>query len=414
MNLILAIGIIIVVGFLGGLALEKLKLPRITGYIIIGVLLSPSLLNIIPAETVGDLDVITEITLGFVAYLIGGSLKIESLRGLSKNIAWIVPFEALGAWLLVTLALVFLGHLIIPNEAFWHTYFPMAVIIGAISCATAPAATMAVVSELRAKGPLTTTLLAVVALDDAIAVIIFAIALGISQPLVNGTGISAYQMVAFPVIQIVGAVAIGVAFAFALVYISKLVKTRELLLVIVFGMVMLCAGVTSHLGISSILANMVVGFIVVNKTKRKEMFLVIEEIEDVLYTMFFVLAGLHFDMSVLKISGMLALVLVLARYTGKYTGARIGAKISHASDSVRKYLGLALLPQAGIAIGLSLLAAIEFPTFGAILLNGVLAAVIINELVTPPLTKYALVKAGEVKVGVLEKKQDDSESHTSS
>ena len=301
MNLVLAIGIIIVVGFLGGLALEKLKLPRITGYIIVGIILSPSLLNIIPIETVGDLDIITEITLGFVAYLIGGSLKIELLRGLSKSIAWIVPFEALGAWLLVTLSLVLLGDLIIPDEAFWHTYFPMALIIGAISCATAPAATMAVVSELRAKGPLTTTLLAAVALDDAIAVIIFAIALGISQSLVNGTGISAYQMVALPVIQIVGSVAIGAAFAFALVYISKLVKSRELLLVIVFGMVMLCAGVASHLGISSILANMVVGFIVVNKTKREEMFLVIGEIEDVLYTMFFVLAGLHFDLGVLKI-----------------------------------------------------------------------------------------------------------------
>jgi len=397
-NLVLAIGIIVVAGFLGGLAAEKLKLPRITGYIIVGVLLSPSVLNIIPIETVGNLGIVTEIALGFIAYLIGGSLKIEALRGLGKSIAWIVPFEALGAWFLVTLVLTFLGYLVIPDQTFWQTYFPMAFVIGAIACATAPAATMAIISEYKAKGPLTTTLLAVVALDDAIAVIIFAIALGVGQPLVNGIGISAYQILATPLLYIVESVAVGAVFAVALLNISKLVKTRELLLVIVFGMIMLCAGVTIYLGISSILANMVVGFVVVNRVKSKEMFAVVEEIEDVLFAMFFVLAGLYFDLSVLKAAGILALLIVLARYLGKYTGARTGAKISHAPDAVKKYLGLALLPQAGVAIGLGLLAALEFPSFGAILLNGVLASVIINELVTPPLTKYALFKSGEARV----------------
>ncbi len=398
MNLVLAIGIIIVAGFLGGLAAEKLKLPRITGYIIVGVLLSPSILNIIPTETIGSLGIITDIALGIIAYLIGSSLKIESLRGLGKSIAWIVPFEALGACFLVTLVLAILGHLIIPNQIFWQAYFPLAFIIGAISCATAPAATMAIISEYKARGPLTTTLLAVVALDDAIAVIVFAIALGIGQPLVSGAGISAYEMLAIPLLHMVESVAIGAVFAIALVYISKLVKTRELLLVIVFGMIMLCAGVTSYLGISPILANMVVGFVIVNRVNRKEMFVVVEEIEDVIYAMFFVLAGLHFDLSVLKTAGILALLIVIARYAGKYMGARTGAKISHAPDVIRKYLGLALLPQAGVAIGLSLLAASKFPTFGDILLNGVLASVIINELVTPPLTKYAIFKSGEARV----------------
>jgi len=145
---------------------------------------------------------------------------------------------------------------------------------------------------------------------------------------------------------------------------------------------------------------MVVGFIMVNKVKRKEMFLVVEEIEDVLYAMFFVLAGLHFDLSVLKVAGILALLIILSRYLGKYMGTRAGAKISHAPDVVKKYLGLALLPQAGVAIGLVLLAALRFPSFGAIMLNGMLASVIINELVTPPLTKYAIFKAGEASVKV--------------
>jgi len=403
MNIILAIGIIVVVGFFGGLASEKLKFPRITGYIIIGVLLSPSILGIIPKEAIGNLDIITDIALGFIAYLIGGSLRWEHLQKSAKSIAWITLFQSLGAWFLVALALAILGSLIIPGETFWQTYFPMALIIGAVSCATAPSATMAIIRQYKAKGPLTTTLLAVVALDDAIAVIAFAIASGICQPLVNGAGISPYQMLAVPLLHILESAAIGVVFALALMYISRLVRTRELLLVVVFGMIMLCVGLTTYLGISSILANMVVGFIVVNKTRRKDMFLVVEGIEDVFFAMFFVLAGLHFDLSVLKVAGVLALLIVLARCLGKYTGARTGARISHAPDTIQKYLGLALLPKAGVTMGLILLAALQFPTFGSLMLNAVLASTIINELAAPPLTKYAIFKAGEAGIDLHEK-----------
>ncbi len=398
MNLILAVGIIIVIGFLGGLASGKLKFPMITGYIIIGVLLSPSLLNIIPRETVGELDIIIDVALGIIAYLIGGSIHREDLQRLAKSIAGITLFQSLGAWFLVTLVLAVVGHLIIPNETFWQTYFPMAFIIGAVSCATAPAATMAIVREYRAKGPFTTTLLAVVGLDDAIAVIAFAIASGISQPLVNDAGsVSLCQMLGVPFVHIGESIAIGIVFAVVLTYMIRLAKTRELLLVVVFGMIMLCTGVSTYLGLSLILANMVAGFIIVNKVERRETFLVIEEIENVVYVMFFVLAGLHFNLSVMKFAGILALLIVLSRCLGKYTGTRVGATISHALDNVKKYLGLALLPKARVTVGLVLLASIRFPTFGVLMLNAVLASTIINELVAPPLTKYAIFKSGEVE-----------------
>jgi len=399
MNLVLAIGIMIIVGFFGGMIANRFKFPRITGYIIIGILLSPSLLNIISVATIKNLDIITDIALGIIAFLIGGSLRLESLRKLQKSIAWITPFESLGAWLVVTLLIAFLSPLLltIPNATFSQTYFPMAFIIGAVACATAPAATIAVIQQFKAKGPLTTTLLAVVALDDAIAVIAFAIALGICQPIVNGGNISLYQMLGVPFLHIAASVAIGILFGFALIYIAKLVKVRELLLVVVFGMIMLCIGVTNLLGVSSILANMVTGFVVVSKARETEMFLAVEGIEDVIFAMFFVLAGLHFDLGVMKAAGILALLIILGRFSGKYFGARAGATISHASGTVKKYLGLALLPKAGVTIGLVLLAERAFPTFGAIMLNGVLASVIINELVAPPLTKYAIFKAGEAR-----------------
>ena len=398
MDLILAIGLMVVIGFFGGLVARKLKFPRITGYIIIGVLLSPSVLNIIPKGTVQNLDIITDIALGIIAYLVGGSLHIESLRKLEKSIAWITPFQSLGAWFFVTFSIAFLCPFIltIPEATFYQTYFPIAFVIGAVSCATAPAATMAIIHEYKAKGPLTTTLLAVVALDDAIAIGAFSIALGISKPLVSGIGsVSLIQMLGIPLLQLAEAIAIGIIFAFALVYLSRLIRIRELLLVLIFGMIMLCIGVANHLGISAILANMVIGFIVVNKAKRKEMFLVVEEIEDVIFAMFFVLAGLHFDLSVMKSAFLLALLIVLTRCFGKYMGTRVGATISHAPDTVKNYLGLALLPKAGVTVGLVLLAERAFPTFGAILVNAVIASVIINELIAPPLAKYAIFEAGE-------------------
>jgi Kef-type K+ transport system membrane component KefB len=239
----------------------------------------------------------------------------------------------------------------------------------------------------------------VVGLDDVIAVIAFAIASGISRPLVDGAGsISFYQMLGIPFLHIGGSIAIGIVFAIVLMYMIRLARTRELLLVVVFGMIMLCTGVSTYLGLSSILANMVAGFIIVNMVKRRETFLVIEEIENVVYVMFFVLAGLHFDLSVMKFAGILALLIVLARCLGKYTGTRVGATISHAPDNVKKYLGFALLPKAGVTVGLVLLASIQFPTFGVLMLNAVLASTIINELVAPPLTKYAIFKSGEAEV----------------
>jgi Kef-type K+ transport system membrane component KefB len=177
-----------------------------------------------------------------------------------------------------------------------------------------------------------------------------------------------------------------------------LVKTREFIVVVIAGTILLCTGVSIRFNLSFILANMVLGFVIINKLKRKELTLVVEEFENVIFVLFFVLAGLQFDLSVLKVAGALALLIVLARCSGKYLGVRIGATIAHAPDDVKNYLGLALLPKAGVTIGLVLLASIQFPTFGVVMLNAVLASTILNELIAPPLTKYALSKTGEAQV----------------
>ena len=399
MNLVLAIGIMIFLGFLVGLIFERFKFPMITGYIVLGILLSPSLLGVIPAGTVEQLDIITDVALGLIAYLIGSSLRWEDMQRLARPIAWIALFQSVGAWIFVTAVLAALGPVLVPHESFWQTYVPMAVLIGAVSVATAPAATMAIVSELRAKGAFTTTLLAVVGLDDAIAIVVYAIAAGVSRPLVSEVGeFSVYHMLGIPALHIAGSVLLGIGFALILFYVVKLVRAREFLVVVIVGTILLCTGVAGYLGVSSLLANLVLGFVIINLVKRKELNIVVEEFENLIFVLFFVLAGLHFDLSVLEIAGMLALLIVLARCSGKYLGVRLGAGISAAPDNVKNYLGLALLPKAGVTIGLILLAAREFPSFGVIMLNAVLASTIINELIAPPLTKYALLKAGDAQV----------------
>ena len=398
-ELALAIGIMVIAGFFGGKLAQKLKFPRITGYIVVGLILSPSVINLVPRETIDSMGIITSIALGIIAYAIGGSLRIESVRKLGRCIAWVTIFQAMAAWLIVTLGVVLLApHILgVTQATVLHYYFPLAFVLGAIACATDPATILAITHEYRAKGPLTTTLLALVAIDDAVAVIAFAIAMGIAQSLASGaSGVSYYQMMAVPFLEIVKSIGIGAGFGFVMVYLTRLVKTRALLLLVVLGMITLCTGICNIMGVSLIMANMAAGFVLTNRITEDEPFRVVEEgVDELVFAVFFVLAGMNFDFEIMRTVGIMVLVIFATRFAGKYYGARAGARISHAPDTVKKYAGFALLPQAGVAMGLALLARNAFPEFGDIILNATLAAVIINQLVSPPLVKYGLFKAGE-------------------
>lgn len=402
MNAILAVGIMVMIGLFGGFAARKLKFPTISGYIIIGIIISLS--HIIPEELInGRLDIITDISLGIIGYLVGGGLYLKKLKKFGKNIATITPFEALGALVFVTISVLFLGPFIIKtgvgNNGSFYSYLPMAIVIGAISCATAPAATLAIVREYRAIGPFTTTLLAIIVLDDAVAVIAYAIGSNIAGSLITGfQDISWYKMLAVPVIDILGSIILGTVIGFSLSYISRFIKKKQQLLAVVAGAIFLCVGASKALGLSSILANMTMGFIVVNRMNDNEdMFGVINNMEVIIFAMFFTLAGAHFDLSVIKTAGILAAVITLARFLGKFVGVRLGGAVSHAPVEVRKYLGFGLFPIAGVTIGLAMLIKEHqaFSNIASIMINAILASVIINEIIAPPLTKYAIFKAGE-------------------
>jgi len=402
MNPVLVVGIFMIVGLFGGFVARKIKFPTISGYIITGIGLS--LLNVIPRELInGELNVITDVSLGIIGYLVGGGLKLKRLKKLGRVILSITPFEAIGAWIFVTALIALLGPLIIrfsfPNPNFYQSYLPMALVLGAISCATAPAATVAIIHEYRASGPFTTTLLAIVALDDAVAVIAYAIGSSIAETLIAGfKSIPWHRILMPPTINIFGSILLGIALGFGLIYITRFAKTRRKLLVMVLGMILLCVGAAKALDVSNILANMALGFIIANKMKSSEnMFGVINDIEDIIFAVFFTLAGLHFDLGVIKMAGILAVLLFVGRCSGKFAGAYLGASISHSPLAVRKYLGFGLLPIAGVTVGLAMLVKQHsaFSGIESIMINGILASVIINELVAPPLTKYAIFKAGE-------------------
>ncbi len=401
-NAILAVGIIVIIGIFSGFAARKFKFPTISGYIIIGIIISLS--HIIPRELIdGGLDIITDISLGIIGYLVGGGLYLKKLKKIGKNIAIITPFEALGAWVIVTLSVLFLGPFIIKvgvgNPGSFYSYLPMAIVLGAISCATAPAASLAIVREYKAMGPFTTTLLAIIVLDDAFAVIAYAVGSNVACSLITGfQDISWYKMLMTPVIDILGSILLGVVLGFGLSYVGRFIKKKQQLLAVIAGAIFLCVGVSKALGLSSILANMIMGFVVVNRmSDNKDMFGVINNMEVIIFAMFFTLAGAHFNISVIKEAGILALVITLARFVGKFVGVRLGGSISHAPPGVTKYLSFGLFPIAGVTIGLALLIK-EYPAFSDIsniMINAILASVIINEIIAPFLTRYAIFKVGE-------------------
>ncbi|MFC2033030.1 cation:proton antiporter [Chloroflexota bacterium] len=401
----LAIGIMIIAGFFGGRLAHRIKFPMITGYIIVGVLLGPSVFKIISSTTIDNLNIFTSIALGIIAYSIGGKLHLKAIHKMERSLLLIGISQAFSAFIISLVAIVSIAPLLlnIPEATIINTYLPMGLVIGAIASATAPAAILALVREYRAQGPLTTTLLALVAFDDAIAIILFSIAIRVAPSISVGIGdFSSYQMLILPFLKVLGAIVMGVIFGFAIVYLTKFVKERSLLLVVVLGTIILCVGVAKLLDFSEILSNMAIGFVVYNRLKigtREKTFNVIDDIEDVIFAMFFVLAGLHFDLGVIKIAGMLGLLITVGRFFGKYLGARTGAIIARSPQAVKTYLGLTLMPAAGVSIGLGLLAEGVFPTYGTIIYNSILASVIINELIAPYLVKFAIFKAGEQRVG---------------
>lgn len=399
----LAGGILALAGFLFGVLATKIGLPAITGYLLAGIAVGPFTFAVLQEGVVGELsEIITPLALGIIAYLIGGSLSLSTMRDLRRGILLITAFSSVLAMLFVLGAVTFLGPLVLSAEGRDFDFFlTMGILIGAMSLATAPAATIAIIEETRSHGPVTTILLAVVALDDALAVIAYTLGVGIVGFLVGDiNSISPGEFFLEELLSIGESIAIGVIFGLVTLRASRFAEGHRRRLALVLGAVAFAAGLADHLGLSIIITNMAFGFVITNlhgTNHDSDLVEVMQEVEDVVFLLFFTLAGAHLDLGLLRSAGPLAVLIVVGRFLGKIVGAWAGATLGRSPPTVRRYLGIALLPKAGVTIGLALLV-LETPELAdvaVLLVSGVLASTLINELIAPPLAKWALVRAGE-------------------
>lgn len=403
------IGLLFILSQLGGRIAERFHVPRVLGYLLVGIIFGPSVLGVFPAKVItGELEIITEIALAIIAFSIGGALEIEKLRSLKWPLLWITFLQAFAAALFVLILMsIFLPWLVPPGEVkggFLNGYLPIALVIGALSAATAPAAVLSIIREYKAKGQFTSVLLGVIALDDALTMIFFAFAITIGKSLMGGGAADLSGALLESLGTIALEMSIGAIIGMTLSWIIPFFGSRKALLGLTIGAIFLSGGIAVSLDLSPLLDTMTLGFVLINfggGKKKFEAFEVIEHIEESVFGIFFALAGAHLQLAMLSKAFWLIILLTGGRFAGKYLGSMAGAHITNAPATVKRYLGIALLPAAGVTIGLMLEAnAVYSPTHPKLcetMVSAVVGATLINELLTPFLVRYSLFRAGEAQ-----------------
>lgn len=369
-----------------------LKSPLIVGYIIAGAILGPAVLNFIKFGQIVSLDIINTITLSFLGFGIGGELRWKELKKLGKSIVVIVIFEATATFLLVGITTALVLHSI-----------PLGMIYGALASATAPAGTVDVIRQYKAKGNLTKTLYAVMGLDDIYALLIYTISIPLAVIFLGGkSDLSIGQSLMHAGFEVIFSVSIGLVIGFLLVVLGKRIHDRSSLLIFTLGTILLSCGISRYLELSPILMNMAAGIVAVNKNKivAGKIFNSLGDWSPPIYVWFFVLIGTRLNFGLIAQYSVLVVLYIVSRSLGKWSGAFCGAKISKSPSATVKYLGLTLLSQAGVAIGLALAAAatlekMDLHNEAAQIMGVMTATTFLIMLIGPVLAKIALFKAGE-------------------
>lgn len=390
--------VVIATGLFFGKMAKYLHLPNVTGYLVGGLLIGPSILNIIDAQMIEHMYIIPSVALGFIAFSIGNEMKLIYFKRVGSRPIVIAIFEALFAVLVTFVAIILYlyisGKLNITEVRF-------ALVLSAIAAATAPAATMMVVRQYKAKGILTETLMSVVAIDDSVAIMLFGIFVAISNALgpVNSQSSIIMQIIK-PFIEIFASLGIGFVSGIMLTLGTKWFTGRGNRISLVIMFIFLTVSLTDFISGSPLLACMMLGAVFANMSpKYEEVNGLVYFITPPIFIMFFVLSGAELKLSVLQTVGLIGIIYVLFRVVGKIFGAWFGSKVTKAEPVISKYLGYALIPQAGVAIGLSLVATqVLNPEMGTQIRAIILAATLIYELFGPVITKIALQKAGEIQV----------------
>ena len=405
---LLSVSIALLAGLIMTRLFKKIKLPSVTAYLIAGVLIGPYCLGALGVKGVGfvsseavlNLSLISEVALGFIAFSIGNEFRVDELKKTGKQALTIGILQALVATLLVDLALVGL-HFVMPDVL----SVPQAITLGAIATATAPAATLMVVRQYKANGPLTRLLLPIVALDDAVGLVVFAVSFGIAKTMVVGK-MDLMSIILDPLMEILCSLILGAVMGWVLTQLEKLFNSNTNRLNLTIAAVFLTASISMlefhigsvHVQFSSLLSCMMLGTVFCNICPLShDLMGAADKWTSPLFALFFVISGAELELDVFT-SGAIVLVgaiYIISRSLGKYIGTFASAKLTKCSPQICKYLGITLLPQAGVALGMCTIA-MALGDDGNLIRNITLFAVLIYELVGPVFTRMALTAAGEI------------------
>ena len=408
MQILLSLSIALLAGLMLSRVAKLLQLPAVTAYLITGVLLGPYLLGAFGVaglgfkslEYVEKFSIVSDVALGFIAFSIGNEFRLSQLKQIGKKATIVGVFQAVVTTLLVDVVLIAL-HFAMPKAL----PLPVAITLGAIASATAPAATLMVVRQYKSKGPLTDILLPVVALDDAVGLVLFSVSFGIAKAVALGV-VDIVSIILEPLLEVVLSLGLGAIMGGLFTYCERFFHSRSKRLAVSVGFVLLTIGLSMisfkignvHVAFSSLLVCMMLGTIFCNFCDfSEELMARVDRWTAPLFVLFFVLSGAELELSIFGslTSVLIGIVYILARSAGKYLGAYSSAKISGCDDKIVKYLGVTLLPQAGVALGMAMKAT-SLGEMGMIVSNITLFAVLVYELIGPLLTKIALTKAGEI------------------
>ena len=408
MEILLTLSVAIFAGLMLSRVAIKLKLPAVTAYLVAGVLIGPFVLGALGIEGLGftshenvkSFGLLSDIALGFIAFAIGNEFRLAQLKKIGKQATVIGILQAVFTTIVVDAVLIGV-HFIIPDK------FPIeaAVVLGAVAAATAPAATLMVVRQYTAKGPVTDVLLPVVALDDAVGLVLFAISFGVAKAISSGT-VDMISVIVEPIAEVVMSLLLGFVMGAIFTFCERFFHSRSKRLAMSVAFVLATVGLSKlsfeiggvHIAFSSLLVCMMLGTVFCNMCDFSENLMDrLDRWTAPLFILFFVISGAEFELSIFKdiTIVIIGLVYILSRCVGKYFGARLSSQMVKCDPNIIKYLGITLFPQAGVALGMAIKAE-ELGDVGIVVANITLFAVLVYELVGPALTKMSLLKAGEI------------------
>ncbi len=386
-SVLICLGLMLLCGFASTRITRKLALPNVSGYIICGILIGPHLLGLIPQQLVERMGFVSDIALAFIAFGVGRFFRRETLQATGASVLIITLLEALLAGAMVTFAMV----------GIFRLDWSLSLLLGAIATATAPASTMMTIQQYHARGSFVNILLQVVALDDVVCLMVFSVASAIVNAQADGV-ITANDVV-LPLVYNLAAMGLGAVFALLLSRMLPPSRSRDNRLILALAMLLGLSGICAAANVSPLLSCMVFGAVYINCTGDKKLFKQITKFTPPIMIFFFVVSGMKLDLSVLKAFGLAGIGYFLARILGKYLGAWAGSLVTGQEKKTRVYLGAALVPQAGVAVGLAYLAERLLPAdIGRLLVTIILASSVLYELIGPACAKMALFRSGAIAI----------------